>query len=54
MGIGKDRPYIETNLGKLIDGKGVSGRYVRVYSRGNTANDLNHYVEVEVFGKPAS
>jgi hypothetical protein len=27
---------------------------VRLYSNGNTANDLNHYVEVEVFGKPAS
>jgi hypothetical protein len=54
MGVGKARAYIETNLGKLIDAKGVKGRYVRVYSRGNTANDLNHYVEVEVFGKPAS
>jgi hypothetical protein len=31
--------------------KGVQGRYVRLYSRGNTANDLNHYVEVEIYGK---
>jgi len=54
MGVGKGRPYIDTNLGKLFDAKGVKGRYVRVYSRGNTANDLNHYIEVEVFGKPAS
>ena len=54
LGIGKERPYIETNLGKLIAAKGVKGRYVRVHSRGNTANDLNHYVEVEVFGKPAA
>jgi hypothetical protein len=54
MGVGKDRPYIETNLGKLIDAKGVTARYVRIYSKGNTANDLNHYVEVEIFGKPAS
>jgi hypothetical protein len=53
-GIGKDRAYIETYLGKLIDAKGVKGRYVRLYSGGNTANDLNHYVEVEVFGKPAA
>jgi hypothetical protein len=51
LGIGKDRAYIETNFGKLIDAKGVKGRYVRVYSNGNTANDLNHYIEVEVFGK---
>jgi len=53
-GIGKDRPYMESNLGKLIDAKGVQGRYVRLYSNGNTANDMNHYVEVEIFGKPAS
>lgn len=54
LGIGKDRPYIETHFGQLIDAKGVSGRYVRLYSAGSTANDLNHYVEVEVFGRPAS
>lgn len=53
LGVGKERPYIETNIGKLIDTKGVKGRYVRIYSRGNTANRLNHYVEVEVYGKPA-
>jgi len=54
QGIGKDKPYIETYLGKIIDGKGAKGRYVRLYSGGNTANDLNHYVEVEVFGIPAA
>ncbi len=54
MGIGKARPYIETNMGRLIDGKGAKGRFVRLYSQGNTANDLNHYVEVEIFGKPAT
>jgi hypothetical protein len=53
QGLGKSRQYIETYLGYLIDAKGVKGRYVRLYSSGNTANDLNHYVEVEVFGKPA-
>lgn len=52
MGIGKDRPYIETHQGLLVDAKEATGRYVRLYSRGNTANNLNHYVEVEVFGKP--
>jgi hypothetical protein len=54
QGVGKSRPYIETNQGKLIAGKESTGRYVRLYSAGNTANDLNHYVEVEVFGKPAT
>ena len=51
---GKDRPYIETYLGKLIDAKGVKGRYVRLYSEGNTTNKMNHYIEVEVFGKSAA
>jgi len=52
MGIGTDKAYIEANTGRLIDAKGVEGRYVRLYSRGNTANEMNHYIEVEVFGKP--
>jgi hypothetical protein len=25
-----------------------------LYSNGNTTNKLNHYIEVEVFGKPAA
>ena len=52
LGAGKDPAYIETYEGKLIDARGVKGRYVRLYSNGNTANKLNHYIEVEVFGKP--
>lgn len=54
LGAGTDRPYVETYEGKLIDAKGVKGRYVRLYSKGNTTNKLNHYIEVEVFGKPAA
>jgi hypothetical protein len=54
FGAGKDNPYIESYQGKLIDAKGVKGRYVRLYSAGNTTNKLNHYTEVEVFGKPAA
>jgi hypothetical protein len=54
QGVGKDMHYVETAEGRLIDAKGVEGRYVRCYSNGNTNNDLNHYIEVEVFGKPAS
>jgi hypothetical protein len=45
--------YVETSEGKLIDAKGVRARYVRLHSQGNNSNDLNHYIEVEVFGKPA-
>ncbi len=53
LGAGHDLNYIETYQGKLIDAKGVAGRYVRLYSNGNTTNKLNHYIEVEVWGKPA-
>jgi hypothetical protein len=53
QGVGKDRPYIDTYWGKLVDAEGAKGRHVRLYSNGNTANDLNHYVEVEVYGTPA-
>jgi hypothetical protein len=53
LGIGKDKEYIETNEGRLIDPKGVKARYIRLYSNGNTSNDMNHYVEVEVYGSPA-
>lgn len=52
MGQGSDNPYVETRFGKIIDGKGTKGRYVRLYSNGNTSDDMNHYIEVEVFGKP--
>ncbi|MHC4616971.1 MAG: hypothetical protein ACYTEQ_04365 [Planctomycetota bacterium] len=53
LGVGTDMHYVETSEGKLIDAKGVRARYVRLYSNGNSSNELNHYVEVEVFGKPA-
>jgi hypothetical protein len=58
LGIGKQLEYIDDYRGKLIDakdakGQPAKGRYVRLYSKGNTSNDMNHYVEVEVFGKPA-
>jgi hypothetical protein len=53
LGAGKDKEYIEVAEGRLIDPKGAVGRYVRLSSNGNTTNDLNHYVEVEVYGTPA-
>ena len=53
LGAGKDKEYIETFDGKLFDPKGVKARYVRLTSSGNTSNDMNHYVEVEVYGIPA-
>lgn len=58
LGAGRNWGYFETNEALLIDakgaaGKGVTGRYVRLYSNGNTADDLNRYTEVEVYALPA-
>lgn len=52
LGLGEDKEYWETYEGKLIDARGAVARYVRLYSRGSTADDQNHYVEIEVWGTP--
>ena len=57
FGVGKQLEYIDDYRGKAIavkDAKGgpVRGRYVRLHSNGNTSSDQNHYIEVEVYGKP--
>ncbi len=53
LGKGEDKAYVETNHGRLIDAKGTKGRYVRLWSNGNSANEMNHYVEAQVFGSSA-
>ena len=53
LGAGQDMNFVETAEGKLVDAKGSVARYVRLYSKGNNANELNHYVEVEVYGRLA-
>ncbi len=58
LGAGKQLEYLDSYYGKAItvkDDKGqpVRGRYVRLHSNGNTSNDQNHYIEVEVHGKAA-
>ena len=52
LGVGKDREFFETYEGKLIDSAKapVKARYLRLYSKGNTSDDQNHYTEVEVYG----
>jgi hypothetical protein len=52
FGVGHDFSYVETAEGKLIDAKGTVARYVRCSSNGNNANELNNYIEVEVYGTP--
>ncbi len=53
LGLGDAKEYWETFEGKLMRVDGATGRYVRLYSKGSTADDQNHYTEVEVFGLPA-
>jgi hypothetical protein len=53
LGKGSDRPYVDSRFGLLVDGRGAKGRFVRLWSNGNTSGDANHYIEVEVFGTPA-
>jgi hypothetical protein len=52
LGAGQNQNYVESNEGKLIDTKGVRARYLRLYSAGNNSNELNHYIEVAVYGRP--
>lgn len=50
QGKGKNKPYVDSRYGRLVDAKGTNAQYVRLWSNGNTANDMNHYIEVEVYG----
>lgn len=52
-GVGKDPAYVETNHGRLMSGKQTKAQYIRAWSNGNNVDDLNHYVEIEVYGVPA-
>jgi len=54
FGLGRNLNYVETAEGKLIDAKGVEARYVRFISNGSNKTKANHYVEIEVYGKPVS
>ena len=51
LGKGSDPAWIETNHGRVIKVDGKKGQFVRFYSNGNTANEMNHYTEIEVYGK---
>jgi len=51
LGIGKEQEYIETNRGRVMTIEGEKARYVRLYSNGSTASEMNHYIEVEIYGK---
>ena len=51
---GDDKEYVENRYDLLVRiPKGANGQYVRCYSNGSYSGDMNHYIEVEVFGRPA-
>jgi hypothetical protein len=54
LGLGTEWEFFETNEGHLMDAKGVKARFVRCYSNGSTADDLNRYTELEVYALPAA
>ena len=54
LGIGQDSEYFEVAEGKLIDCKGTKARFVRIFSKGSTADDMNHFTEVAVYGIQAN
>lgn len=56
FGKGKEREFYEHNTGFRIDTRGknyegITARFVRLYSRGNSADPQNQYIEVEVIGQ---
>jgi hypothetical protein len=52
--VSHDYEYRESYEGKLVDAKQAKARYVRLYSKGSTSDEQNHYTEVEVWGLPAA
>ncbi len=54
LGKGEDNEYVESYQGRLVKvPRGIAARHLRCYSNGCSHNKRNHYVEVEVWGKPA-
>jgi hypothetical protein len=53
LGIGTDKQYFETRYGRVFDGKGTTGRYVRSYTKGSSQSAINVHQEIEVYALPA-
>ena len=53
LGVGTDREYFERHFGRVFDGKGSKGRYVRGYTKGSHLSALNCWQEIEVYALPA-
>jgi hypothetical protein len=53
LGVGADREYFETHEGRIVEVKGVKGRYVRGYTKGGSLSALNCWQEIEIYALPA-
>ena len=54
LGAGKQREFYDTYQGQWIGfSKPQKARYIRFYSRGNTSDPQNQYIEAEVWGDTA-
>lgn len=53
LGVGTDKEYFETHEGKIVDAKGVKGRYVRACTKGGSLSALNCWQEIEIYALPA-
>ncbi len=51
LGAGKEIEYYEHNTGQWVQfSKPAKARYIRLYSRGNTSDPQNQYIEAEIWG----
>ena len=53
FGKGDDMPFGTSKFGKLINVNAVTGRFVRVYGRGDNQSGMSRFVEIEVHGLSA-
>jgi hypothetical protein len=54
FGKGSDMPFGTSKFGKLIHVNAVTGRFVRVYGRGDNQLEMSRFVEIEVHGLPVT
>ena len=54
LGNGRDPSFYTSNNGRAIAFTPVSGRYVRLWSNGADVLETNCYIEVSVYGEPAT
>lgn len=52
LGAGADPAYLETNHGRVIDGRGAVARHVRVWGSGSYRDGQLRFAEVQVYASP--